>query len=401
DYIRMWWPNQDYFDLNQARVLNAITNPQIREGIFDIWFNRDYTTYAQATGSSSMTLTTWQPADQMRLYIRKDVAAKIWNYGVGPAEAPVALDPYEAATLMIPADQIFGADRYPPLGLNAPRAIAAGINDDLYVADSRNHRILHISTDGTLLHEWGTFADNATGNAPPGTFNEPWGVAVGPDGSVYVSDTWNHRLQKFTESGELITTWGQYGQPIPEAPETQSSFWGPRGVAVDSQGRVFVADTGNKRIAVFDEDGNYVTEFGTAGLDPGQFDEPVGVAVADDGTVYVTDTWNQRIQSFIPSEDGALYFPLQQWEVNAWFGQSLENKPFIAVDEENHVFITDPEGYRVIEFTGEGEFVRTWGDFGVGPDEIGLAAGVTVDADGFVWVTDAGNHRILRYTLPE
>jgi predicted membrane-bound mannosyltransferase/DNA-binding beta-propeller fold protein YncE len=400
DYIRMWWPNQDYFNLDKARVLNAITNPQIREGIFDIWFNRDYTTYAQAIGSTSMTLTTWQPADQMRLYIRKDVAAKIWNYGVGPAEAPVTVDPYEANTIMIPADQIFGADRYPPLGLNAPRAIAAGLNDDIYVADSRNHRILHVAADGRLLKEWGTFADNASGNAPIGTFNEPWGVAVGPDGSVYVSDTWNHRVQKFTEDGEPVTSWGQYGQPIPEDPASQSSFWGPRGIAVDSQGHVFVADTGNKRIAVFDEDGKYITEFGTAGLDPGQFDEPVGVAASNDGTVYVTDTWNQRVQSFIPNEDGTLYFPLHQWDVNAWFGQSLENKPFIAVNADRHVFITDPEGYRVIEFTENGDFVRTWGDFGVGPDEIGLAAGITVDPAGSIWITDASNNRILRYTLP-
>ncbi len=82
DYIRMWWPNQDYFNLDQARVLDAITSPQIREGIFDIWLDRDYTKYAQATGSASMTLSTWQPADQMRLYVRRDVAAKIWNYGV-------------------------------------------------------------------------------------------------------------------------------------------------------------------------------------------------------------------------------------------------------------------------------------------------------------------------------
>lgn len=400
DYIRMWWPNQDYFNLDKARVVNAIIDPQIREGIFDIWFDRDYTTYAQAIGSTSMTLTTWQPADQMRLYIRKDVAAKIWNYGVGPAEAPVTVDPYEAGTIMIPADQIFGADRYPPLGLNAPRAIAAGLNEDIYVADSRNNRILHIAADGSLLQEWGTFADNTNGNAPTSTFYEPWGVAVGPDGSVYVTDTWNHRVQKFTEDGEPVTIWGQYGQPLPEAPETQSSFWGPRGIAVDAQGNVFVADTGNKRIAVFDEDGNYITEFGTAGLDPGQFDEPVGVAVASDGTVYVTDTWNQRIQSFIPNEDGTAYFPLQQWDVNGWFGQSLENKPFIAVSPEKHVFITDPEGYRVIEFTENGEFVRTWGDFGAGPDEIGLAAGVAVDPAGFIWVTDAGNNRILRYTLP-
>ena len=411
DYIRMWWPNQDYFNLDKARVVNAITDPRIREGIFDIWFNRDYTTYAQAIGSTSMTLTTWQPADQMRLYVRKDVAAKIWNYGVGPAEAPVTVDPYEAGTIMIPADQIFGADLYPPLGLNAPRAIAAGGNEDLYVADSRNHRILHIAADGSLLQEWGTFAmvdynkpvtmEAALQEAPLGTFNEPWGVAVGPDGSVYVADTWNHRIQKFTEDGKPVKAWGQYGQPLLEDATSKSLLWGPRGIALDSQGRVFVADTGNKRIAVFDEDGNYLTEFGTAGFDPGQFDEPVGVAVAGDGTVYVTDTWNQRVQSFVPNEDGTLYFPLQQWDVNAWFGQSLENKPFIAVSQDKHVFVTDPEGFRVIEFTENGEFVRTWGDFGVGADEIGLAAGVAVDSEGFVWVTDAGNNRILRYTLPQ
>jgi DNA-binding beta-propeller fold protein YncE len=399
DYIRMWWPNQDYFNLDRTRVLNAITNPQIREGIFDIWFDRDYTAYAEAIGSTTMTLTTWQPADQMRLYIRKDVAAKIWNYGVGPAEAPTVTDPYESGMVMIPAEQIFGGELYPP-GLSAPRAIAIGQEGDLYVADSRNHRILHIAPDGSLLHQWGSFADIAMGNAPLGTFYEPWGVAVGPDGSVYVSDTWNHRVQKFTPDGVPLTSWGQYGQPIPDMPETQSSFWGPRGVAVDSEGRVFVADTGNKRIVIFDEDGNYITQFGTGGFDPGQFDEPVGVAIASDGTVYVTDTWNQRVQSFTPSADGMSYIPLQQWDVNAWFGQSLENKPFIAVSEDGQVFITDPEGYRVIQFTSTGEFVRTWGDFGIGTDEIGLAAGVAVAPDGAIWVTDAGNNRLMKFILP-
>jgi predicted membrane-bound mannosyltransferase/sugar lactone lactonase YvrE len=401
DFIRMWWPNQDYFNLDRTRILNAITNPQIREGIFDIWFNRDYTKYAQATGSNAMTLTTWQPSDQMRLYIRKDIASKIWNYGVGPSEAPVAEDPYKAGTIILAADQIFGSDRYPPLGLNAPRAIANGLNGDLYVADSRNHRILHIGPDGSLLKEWGSYADIATGNAPQGTFNEPWGVAVGPDGSVYVSDTWNHRVQKFTEDGQPIKMWGQYGQPLPDIPESKSSFWGPRGIAVDQNGHVYLADTGNKRIVVFDSDGKYLTEFGSAGFDPGQFDEPVGVAVGNDGVVYVTDTWNQRVQSFTPSGDGVSFLPLAQWDVNAWFGQSLENKPFIAVDANNHVFITDPEGYRVIEFTPDGQFVRAWGDFGTGDAEIGLASGVDVDANGDVWVTDAGNNRILKYVLPQ
>jgi DNA-binding beta-propeller fold protein YncE len=411
DYIRMWWPNQDYFNLNKAGVLNAITNRDVREGIFDIWFDRDYTKYAQATGSTTMTLTDWQPSDQMRLYIRKDVAAQIWNYGVGPSEAAVPPDPYKAGTVIIPADQIFGADRYPPLGLNSPRAIAIGINNDFYVADSRNNRILHISSDGTLLNEWGTFAaidylngpvsaEDALKQAPIGTFSEPWGVAVGPDGSVYVTDTWNHRVQKFTADGKPIKIWGQYGQPTPDIPESSSSLWGPRGIVVDAMGHVLVADTGNKRIVIFDSNGTYLSEFGSGGFDPGQFDEPVGVAVAPDGTVYVTDTWNQRVQSFIPDQTGTFYSPYKQWDVTAWVGQSLDNKPFIAVDSNNHVFITDPEKYRVIEFTSNGEFVRAWGDFGTGDTEIGLASGIAVDPFGFVWVTDAGNNRILRYRLP-
>jgi DNA-binding beta-propeller fold protein YncE len=276
-----------------------------------------------------------------------------------------------------------------------------GLNGDFYVADSRNHRILHVGADGNLMKAWGTFSDQQAGNAPIGTFNEPWGVAVGPDGSVYVTDTWNHRVQKFDSDGQPITMWGQYGQPLADVPESKSFFWGPRGIAVDSKGHVYVADTGNKRIVIFDADGKYISEFGTAGLDPGQFDEPVGVAIGADGTVYVTDTWNQRVQSFAPSEDGITFAPLAQWDVNAWFGQSLDNKPFIAVSPDNHVFITDPEGYRVIEFTNDGKFVRTWGDFGDGADGIGLASGIAVDAAGNVWVTDAGNNRILKYVLPQ
>ena len=402
DYIRMWWPNQDYFNLDRTRILDALTNPQLREGIFEIWFDRDYTLYGQATGSSSVTKTTWQPADQMRLYVRKDVAAQIWNYGVGPAETAASVDPYEAGTQMLSADVIFNGDRFPPLGLNAPRAITAGHENDLYVADSRNHRILHIGTDGTLLNEWGSFGDQLTNSdAGIGFFNEPWGVAVGPDGSVYVTDTWNHRVQKFSADGQPLKMWGQYGQPLPDDPSTQDSFWGPRGIAVDAAGRVYIADTGNKRIVVFDADGNYISEFGGPGFDPGQFDEPVGVAVANDGTVYVTDTWNQRIQAFMPSQDGTVFLPSLQWDVNAWFGQSLDNKPFIAVDANGNVYITDPEGFRIIEFTGNGQFVRTWGDYGVGADEIGLAAGVTADPLGNIWVTDAGNNRIMKFSLPQ
>lgn len=248
-----------------------------------------------------------------------------------------------------------------------------------------------------ILHEWGAYADGVNIPIGPGTFNEPWGIAIGPDGSVYVTDTWNHRVQKFTAEGRFVKTWGTFGQG-----ETPESFYGPRGLAVDASGRVYVTDTGNKRIVVFDADGNFITQFGSAGFEPGQFDEPVGIAIDKNGTVYVVDTWNQRIQTFmsVDSGDSLIFLPDKQWDVYGWFGQSLENKPFIAVNDDLHVFITDPEGYRVMEFDPNGEIVRVWGDFSNSSSGFGLASGVAVDADGYVWVTDGLYNRVMRFILP-
>jgi sugar lactone lactonase YvrE len=135
-------------------------------------------------------------------------------------------------------------------------------------------------------------------------------------------------------------------------------------------------------------------------LDPGQFDEPVGITIDANGIVYIADTWNQRVQSFTQSADGLSFTPLKQWDVVGWAGESLDNKPFIAVDGTGHVFITDPEGYRVIEYTADGQLVQTWGDFGDTTSTFGIASGIAIDPQGHIWVTDAGNNRIMNFTLP-
>ena len=427
DYIRMWWPNQDYYNLVSDRdsrlifpsdypctgimtplklitskdfssLCEMVTNPAIREGVIDIWKDRDYTKYAQATeNTSAFSPTDWNPSDKMRLYIRKDIAAQIWNYGVLPeTNENIMVDPYEEKTILLSADKTIGLEGTGEGEFNAPRGIAFAPDGSFYVADSRNHRIQHFDAEGKFINMWGEFGDATFDDLPGGIFNEPWDLAIGPDGSVYVSDTWNHRIQKFEADGTPITRWGYYGQA-----EDGFAFWGPRGIDVDTEGNVFVSDTGNKRIVKFDSDGNYITEFGTTGMGIGEFDEQVGVAVDSDGIIYVTDTWNQRIQSFEPNEDGTLYFPLNQWEVVGWYGQSLENKPFLAVDNKGSIFATDPESYRVLQFDTEGKFIRTWGDYGYGMENIGLAAAVAVDADGNIWVTDAGNHRVMKFILPE
>jgi streptogramin lyase len=164
---------------------------------------------------------------------------------------------------------------------------------------------------------------------------------------------------------------------------------------------VYVVDTGNKRVVVFDANGTFVTEFGTSGFEAGQFDEPVGIAIDPDGKVYIADTWNQRIQVFEPDASGTFFTPIAKWDVTAWYGQSLENKPYLAVDAARHVFITDPDGYRVIEFGSTGDFIRYWGDYGMTSDLFGIPAGIASDGSGGVWISDAGNHRIMHFLMPE
>ncbi len=225
---------------------------------------------------------------------------------------------------------------------------------------------------------------------------DPGGGPGPPGGSGSVTRTRNTRLQKVTAEGEFITQWGYFGQG-----ETGTAFWGPRDILVDGDGRVYITDTGNKRVVLFDADGNFLTAFGTPGILEGQFDEPVGLAVDDQGRIYVADTWNKRVQVFAPDESGLRYSPVLEWPIVGWYGQSLDNKPYLAVGTDGHVYVSDPEGYRILEFTAEGEFVRYWGDFGAGPEGFNLPTGLTVDREGRVWVADAGNHRILRFTLPQ
>ena len=328
------------------------------------------------------------------MYIRKDVVASIWNYGVSPVEQ-VVVDPYAEGKLPLEASLVTGTPGSEPGQFQAPRGIAVASDGSIYVADSRNNRIQHLAADGSVINTWGTFADANSGNAPGGSFNEPWGIVVGKDGSVFVTDTWNNRIQKFTADGQFIKMWGFFGQA-----ETPDAFWGPRGLAVDGEGRVYVTDTGNKRVVIFTADGEYVAQFGSAGFDPGQFSEPVGIAIDSQGKVFVADTWNQRVQAFTPDESGQNFNPAVQWDISGWFGESLDNKPFISVSNDGKVFVADPEGARILVFDENGTYLNNWGNFSTGPDGFNLVGGVAADQAGGVWVADAGNHRIMHFTLP-
>jgi uncharacterized protein (TIGR03663 family) len=422
DYIRLWFPNQDYYNIKWDNI-NAelahdrppesgdmtlweylggvwrhikpfFTDPQVRQAVWEIWLNRDFTRYGNLTGRD-FSSPNWEPNYRMRLYVRKDVAAQVWEYGTSQARGAVDMFPYEGGEIELDADLVVGVEGSGEGQFKFPRGVAVAQDGSVYVTDGDNHRIQHLAQDGSMLGVWGSFGDINEGSAPGGTFNQPWGITVGPDGSVYITDTWNHRIQKFTAEGEFVTMWGEFGQA-----ESGNAIWGPRDIAVSAEGQVFVSDTGNKRVVVFDEMGNPLNEFDDPGLSLGLFlNEPVGVALDTEGQVYLVDTWNQRVVVFAKQELED-YQGVLEWEIFGWYGESLENKPYIAVDENGGVFVTEPEGYRVLEFNSQGEFVRTWGDFGDGPGDFNLPTGIALDPNGGLWVTDTGNHRVMHFSVP-
>jgi DNA-binding beta-propeller fold protein YncE/predicted membrane-bound mannosyltransferase len=424
--MRLWWPNMDYWSLKWSTIESErtsalqkenagtdktvpkmtifgymkyvwphikpfFTDPKVRSAVLQIWFNDDFTKWGELKNSTAYTLTDWGVASRMHHYIRKDIAAQLWPYGASAQEVITPVDPYAAITSPASPDLVLGATGSEPGQFQSPRGVAVAADGSLYVVESINNRVQHLSPDGQVLQVWGTKADLSQGKAPGGTFNEPWGIAVAPDGSVYVADTWNYRIQKFTTDGTFVTMWGFFGGAA-DAPE---AFYGPRGLAVDTQGRVYVADTGNKRSVIFDPDGKYITQFGTAGMGLGELDEPVAVALDAAGNVYVTDTWNQRVQVFAPDVAGMAYTAIAEWPVDGWYGQSVENKPFIAVDTTGNVTVTDPELCRLITFSPGGQPLHVAD--GCSSGTLLLPSGIASDSSGGLWVTNAGNGTLVRF----
>jgi len=317
----------------------------------------------------------------------------IWEYGVSPEPEEPRMDPYAGNTVSLEPSRVINYAG--ETTFNAPRDIATAADGSLFVADSRNHRIVHLDSQGLFLNAFGGYGNIMDGEIPGGLMNEPWGVAVAPDGNVYVADTWNHRIQVFTPDGQFLRMWSSF-----EVNGLPDGFWGPRGIAIDQTGRVFVTDTGKQRVVVFDSNGTYLTQFGSLGLEAGNLDEPVGIEIGPDGSIYIADTWNYRVQVFEQDPSGLQFRSARLWEVDAWSSDSLDNKPFLALDKDGNVFITDPDRGRVIGFDSEGNFKVLWGGFD-NSYLMGVISGIATTLDGKVWVSDSTSNTLLLFQPPE
>jgi len=260
---------------------------------------------------------------------------------------------------------------------------------------------------------WGS-----TGSGPS-NFVTPWGVAIGPDGLVYVTDEGNNRIQKFNPDGTYVGEWAT------------GLDTNPVGIAIDATGVVYVALHHVHQIAKFTTSGVLLGVFGSGDPGPAQIGYPVGIALGPD-RVYVASSYYNRVQVF--TQSGSY---VGGWQVPFPYGVELDaagdvyvssystwvvykststGSPLgtigspgsgdgqffypvsMAFDTAGNLFVIDGDNDRVQEFSSGGAFLCNWGSSGTGSGQLSHPTGIALDPSGQVYVAEWGNDRIQLFS---
>ena len=265
--------------------------------------------------------------------------------------------------------------QHPPTQLGIPVRVIEGVKPlytavgnkgELYVTEYSDHRYVVLDAQGQRVLTIGS-----KGKSPFGD-GHPTGIATDGEGSVYVASH-AHKVQKFNRCGEVVKSVGKGGRNVGE-------FDCPEGVRYHNH-QVYVCDTYNGRVQVFDSNLNFVQSFG-------QLKEPMDIDFDTQGNIYVVDYSKDQVLVF--SEDG---------QYLRHFGQREQGKGELSCPQGlcvsgDHAYVTEWGSHRVSVFHTSGEFVHSFGKKGSGRGELNWPYGIAVDKDGFVFVCDKDNSRI-------
>ena|GEM_PF-293943 len=316
----------------------------------------------------------------------------------------------------------------------APRGVAVDGNGNVYVADSVNHRIRKIAAStGVITTFAGTGTQGFSGDSGPATsaqLYEPSGVAVDAAGNVYIADTANNRIRMVSATTNAITTLAGTGTPGFSGDgggAVSANLASPLGLAVDGSGNVYVADTFNNRIRKITAATTQISTLagtGTPGFNgdggpatASQLQFPIGVAVDTAGNVYVADTSNHRIRKI-----NATTLVITTLAGTGAAGFSGDGGPpasaqlrfpnGVAVDSGGNVYIADTENHRIRKITAATATIGSTagtgtpgssGDFGFAvASQLSGPRGLTLDANGSVYIADSTNNRLrfIDYATP-
>jgi sugar lactone lactonase YvrE len=282
-----------------------------------------------------------------------------------------------------------------------PSGVSVGSSGNIYVADTDNHRIRKITSSGVVT----TLAGSGTAGLTDGTgtnskFDSPYGLTCDTSGNVYVADLNNHRIRKITSSG-VVTTFAGTVYGFSDGTVTTARFASPTGVVIDSSGNVYVADMGNHCIRKITSSGVVTTlaGSGTAGFADGtgtnsMFYLPFGIAVDSSGIVYVADTHNSCIRK------------ITSGVVTTTLYVALSDPRGIAVDISGNIYVADTNNHIIRKITSSGvvTILAGSGNFGLS-DGIGTNVmfsdpqGLSIDSSGNIYVADATNDCIRKITF--
>lgn len=281
-------------------------------------------------------------------------------------------------------------------GFSDPFAVAVAIGGTVYVADAgESNRIRKIAPDGNVTTFAGGNEGFFDGPTTSASFNTPSGLALGPDGNLFVADTGNNRIRKITRDGQVSTVAGNGTAGYADGPASQAQFNGPIGVAVDKAGNIYVADTYNDRIRLIGTDGQVSTVAGqgTPGYADGDrntalFDTPCGIVIANDNSLIVADTGNHRLRKITP--DG---------NVTTLPVADLSRPIGLALSHDNFLYVTELDRGRVLQIAPDNTARVIAGDSAdvvVFNQPAGIAISPRTDQPPLLYVADSGNYLVRK-----
>jgi sugar lactone lactonase YvrE len=290
----------------------------------------------------------------------------------------------------------WGATGRAPTQFQKLGGIAADARGYVYAADYNGGGVLKYTATGQYVRTFGRPRPPKNyGDPPPlDQISLPEGVAIGPDGNVYVAEAGSNRsrVSVWTPTGRFVRAFGDYGSGPGQLDD-------PKQVAVDGAGFVYVADSGNSRIEKFTPDGQFASSIGqgfSITAQPDQVSSPQGVTVAPDGTIYAADQQQRRVQHY--TADGAFLGTIGSQ--GSGDGQ-FETTGAVAAAPDASLYVTDWSVSSIQRFSAGGAFLgRVGSGPGSGPGQFSHPHYVAVDCRGTLYVADVDNNRIQRLGDP-
>jgi len=252
-------------------------------------------------------------------------------------------------------------------------------DDNVWVFNRGPHPVIEFDQQGKMLRAWESVPVKSS-----------HGIRIAADGNVWLVDVKGHAVMRFTPEGKLLMVIAQpYNRPGDN--DSHDGFNEPTGLTFAPNGGFFVSDGYvNSRVIKFSKDGDYLTHWGSKGTGDGQFDLVHDVALDSRGRLYVADRTNQRVQIF--DENGKF---LAKWtDVGAPWG-------LYYVRRENALYMCDGLNNRISKLDLEGNVLGVLGSHGKTPGKLDYPHNIAVDSTGAIYVAEIKNWRVQKFAIPD